>query len=291
MPADPNAVVSRAELSGKLRQLRLAAGKTLEDAAEVLEVSAATISRIETGQRVPRARDVRELARAFGADEAEVARLAGLVERSKRTRWTDAYAEIDEDYARYIAYEETATGIDYFDPISIPAILQTADYGRDYLFSLIEQYDGVPPTDEQVQRRIEIRGLRQENLRARSDFSFRVVLREECLSLEVGSPEVMKQQLSYLLTAADWPFMDLRVFAKLPASEGLFTATGGFTLLRLPQSQILDVVYADDAQGQRFLEEEALVQRHERIFGHFWSHALDPLRSKEFIEAKIRGLR
>ncbi len=82
--SDPtNPVVSRAELSGRLRQLRVQAGQTLEDAADVLEVSAATVSRIETGQRVPRARDVRELARAFGADEAEVERLAGLVQRSR----------------------------------------------------------------------------------------------------------------------------------------------------------------------------------------------------------------
>jgi transcriptional regulator with XRE-family HTH domain len=288
--SDANPLVSQAELSGKLRQLRVRAGKTLEDAAEILEVSAATISRIETEQRVPRARDVRELARAFGADEAEVERLAGLVQPSRQIQWTKRYPVIDDDYARYIAYEEAATGIDELEIITVPALLQTADYGREYLFKTLDLYNAQRPPEKDVAQRIEVRGLRQDHLLARSGVRFQIILREECLDQEVGGPAVMKGQLAFLLTAAEWSFMDLRVVSELPASEGLLGATSAFTLLRLPQTQISDVVYSDDWQGQRFLEEEELVQRHERLFQHFWNRALDRAKSKEFIEGKLRAL-
>lgn len=222
--SDPtNPVVSRAELSGRLRQLRVQAGQTLEDAADVLEVSAATVSRIETGQRVPRA-GCAGIGPGVGADEAEVERLAGLVQRSREPGWWEKYSEVDDDYARFIAYEEAATGIDQFEVISIPALLQTADYGRDYLNKLLDLYNQKRPSAAQVTQRIQIRGVRQEHLLARSDVRFRVILREECLALEVGGPQVMRAQLSFLLEATRWPVLDLRVLPKLPASESLLGA-------------------------------------------------------------------
>ncbi len=137
-------------------------------------------------------------------------------------------------------------------------------------------------------QRIQIRGVRQEHLLARSDVRFRVILREECLALEVGGPQVMRAQLSFLLEATRWPVLDLRVLPKLPASESLLGALSAFTLLRLPQVQISDVVYMDNLQGQFFLEEEGPVQRHEHFFKHFWGQTLDPDRSKAFIAAKLR---
>ena len=84
-PASPT--VRRKELANVLRGLRTQSRLTLEDAAGRLEMSAATLSRIETGIRIPRARDVRDLVHLYGVtDEKRVAHIVGLVARREGAR-------------------------------------------------------------------------------------------------------------------------------------------------------------------------------------------------------------
>ena len=96
-------VVGRRELATTLRRLRISAGMTLDAAAAVLEVSGPTISRIETGQRIPRARDVRDLAKAYGVtDDDQIDELVALVSAAKKPGWWETYSAVDDDFATYI---------------------------------------------------------------------------------------------------------------------------------------------------------------------------------------------
>ncbi|MGH3672988.1 MAG: helix-turn-helix domain-containing protein, partial [Pseudonocardiaceae bacterium] len=54
-------VVPRRRLGAELRTLRERAGLTIDEVAKELECSVSKVSRLETGQGIPKSRDVRDL--------------------------------------------------------------------------------------------------------------------------------------------------------------------------------------------------------------------------------------
>jgi len=282
-----NPLVSKVELSNTLRQMRVSAGKTLDEAARALEVSVATVSRIETGVRIPRARDVRELCHLYGVAGSEAERVVALVQGARGSGWWDGIDEIDEKYATYIAYEEAASGIDHFETSAVPALLQTEEFGREYLRSTMELHGLVPPTDDQISRRIELRNRRRKNLMARDDITFRLVLDETCLESPPDDPDILDRQLRAVLDFMSWSRAEIRILPKAPARGRVLGTVSSFTCLRLPQARVSDLVYIDNLQGQFFMEDESDVLRHEKFFLFFLNRSLDSTASRRLIESKI----
>jgi len=73
--------VRRRLVGGALRRYRENAGYTLQDVARVLECDRSKISRIETGQRGIRPRELRELLAEYGVPDREQAALVAIASR------------------------------------------------------------------------------------------------------------------------------------------------------------------------------------------------------------------
>ena len=84
MTASPRA--KSKEIGVSLRIYRETVGYRLEDAAIVLECDKSKISRIETGLRSIRARDLRELLKAYGVPESEQQKLVRMLHALKLPR-------------------------------------------------------------------------------------------------------------------------------------------------------------------------------------------------------------
>ncbi len=262
-----NPLVSKMELASTLRHARTAAGKTLEDAAAALEVSAATISRIETGMRIPRARDVRELCRFYGMrDESAIEAVAGLVAAARSAGWWEKYPDVvDEIYGSFIALESAATEILHFENMTIPAMLQTAEYQRSFLRDYAKLYRDEPILDDDLERLVEVRRRRQEILDADGPLNdYVVVLGERIVRFALGGPVVMRAQLEHLLTIADDPRVDLRVLAEADLMS--VGPVGPYIVLGLPQEQVSDAVYVDLLHGQSLVDDDVVIARHRKIF-------------------------
>ncbi|GAB3277854.1 helix-turn-helix domain-containing protein [Kineosporia babensis] len=288
MSGPTNPLVSKAELAGTLRQLRTAAGRTLDDAAEVLEVSAATISRIETGSRIPRARDVRELCRYYGVDDPDrVEELAALVADARATAWWEEYDVINDDYAAFIGYEEAAGRIEQFENTTIPALLQTRAYAHHYFADVVWLYLKGTPSKKQNDERIKVRELRWAHLVARApEIEYSVILDEAALHRVVGGADVMREQVARLVEVAQEPWLSLYI---LPLDKGVVAGPAGpFTALTLPQEQVTDVLYFDTLRGQEFLRRAGQLELHKRVLSHVRSAALDPSDSVQFLRAMMR---
>lgn len=268
-----NPLVSKVELANTLRQLRHGAGKTLEDAADILEMSAASISRIENAARIPRARDVRELCRAYGVtDEARISELAGLVARARQTGWWQDYSWVDQDYSRYIGLESAASRIEAFENTTVPALLQEREYAEIYFRDVLGLLSpGVVP-ERSVSERIEVRERRRRHLAERSgSVVYSVILDEAVLHRKVGSREIMRTQIRSLIHTAEEPWVDIQI---LPLERGALTGpVGSFTVLTLPQEQVTDVVYNDTLRGQEFDEVESQVELHKRVLSYLRGEA------------------
>jgi transcriptional regulator with XRE-family HTH domain len=278
--------VSRRELANTLRQLRQHARKTLEEAAGALEVSAATLSRIETGVRVPRARDVKDLCEFYGiTNPIQIAELTSLVADAKESGWWEAYTEVDEEYATFIGLEAAATAIDQFENAIVPAFLQTVRYGEAYLSGAVSPSRKRPFTAHDIAKRIEVRNRRQQLLSADSPLHYTAVIDEAALLRIVGEPAVMREQLEYLIQKADRPGTEIRI---LPLDRGAHPGQiGTFTILTLPQTQVSDVVYIDSFAGQIFLETAEEVDRHRHTFAVLHRISLDSAASLDALHHRL----
>jgi transcriptional regulator with XRE-family HTH domain len=237
---------------------------TLEDAAAVLEMSAATLSRIETGIRIPRARDVRDLVVAYGVtDERRIARLTALVAEARETGWWESYSEVDDEYATYIGLEAAASSLQEYAGSRIPGPLQTPDYGRAYLRDAIGPALTTTLPEAEIEKRVEVRGRRQLRLDP-GDLVYAAVIDESALRRPVGGTTVMREQVGHLIDVAARPNVTIRV---LPFDGGAHPGQEGrFTIVNLPTDAVSDVVYVESLAGQIFIETPTEVERYRRVF-------------------------
>jgi transcriptional regulator with XRE-family HTH domain len=249
--------VRRRELRTRLRRLRIAAGKTLADAAQQLEYSQATVSRFETGQGLPKARDVRELCRLYGVtDERVVTELVAIVGEAHGTGWWESW-RLDDDYLTYIGLEASATSIKIFEGLRIPALVQTLAYAEATLNSF-------GYTDEVKARRLDMLRRRQESLTRPASPTLVVVLDEAALHRVVGSEEVMTDQIRQLEMLSKRKKLDVRIISF--SSGAHLGMHGSFTILSLPPSDLSDVVYIEGLMGQFFLDDVKDSQRYDSVF-------------------------
>jgi transcriptional regulator with XRE-family HTH domain len=277
-PSSPT--VSRRELANTLRQMRQRARKTLEEAAAALEVSAATLSRIETGVRVPRARDVKDLCEFYGiTDPARIASMIALVADAKESGWWEAYSEVDDEYATFIGLEAAAIEIDQFENAMIPAFMQTSAYGEAYLEQALNPTRKKPFSVQDIRKRSEVRTRRQQLLKSTTGPHYSIIFDEAAFHRVVGSAEIMHEQIAHLIAATERPETEILV---LPFNAGAHPGQQGtFTILTLPQTQVSDVVYLDLSAGQWFLEFQEEVDRYRKIFATLREAAFDAAASLE----------
>jgi transcriptional regulator with XRE-family HTH domain len=123
--------IRRLLLGAALRRYRENLGLTLEDAARVLECDRSKISRIETGQRGIRPKELRELLTEYGVDEQAASALAAIVQAGRRRSWQQHHDDaIPGPYWEYLILEQAASDIFAYDPQHVPDLLQTPDYAR-----------------------------------------------------------------------------------------------------------------------------------------------------------------
>jgi hypothetical protein len=252
---------------------------TLEEAAAVLEVSAATLSRIETAVRVPRSRDVRDLLDAYGVtDETRVSEIMALVAEARESGWWEAYSEVGDAYGTYIGLEAAADQIEQYEATLVPAMLQTPEYFRAWLLEVVNPQRERPFGDRDIETLIEVRLERQRLLAAPAALKYSVVIDEAACARAVGGAEVMRRQINQLVEISRLPNVRLRF---LPFRAGSHAAQNGpFTILSLPLD-VSDVVYVDTIAGQVFLEDPADLSRCRRVFAALVAESMAEDASQE----------
>ncbi|WP_328392878.1 DUF5753 domain-containing protein [Nocardia sp. NBC_00416] len=110
----------------------------------------------------------------------------------------------------------------YQDQI-VPGLLQTEPYARAILNTCIEFTGSLDDIDDAVAARM----ARQQVLRS-EDHRFGVLLAEQVLYTGVGSAEVMRGQLEYLLDVMDLPRQELGI---VPQDAGFVYTTTGFVIM------------------------------------------------------------
>ncbi len=199
---------ARYALGKRLRELRLQAGHSGRQLAELLSWPPSKVSKLENGRQTPNDDDIRAWTRATNSEAETGALLAALhtlevqhadwqrVLRGGLRPRQNALAELDQKTRLFRAFEATV----------IPGLLQTPEYARARFAESIRRLRLPNDINEAVAGRIQ----RQEIL-YRPEKRFHFVLTEAALRFRLCTPMVMLGQLDRLISLSQLPNMKLGV--------------------------------------------------------------------------------
>jgi hypothetical protein len=222
--------VLRWELGNELRTLRLAAGKSIREAAGWLECSDAKISRMENGQRGAVARDVRDLCKLYGVPAQRRDQLMTL-SREAAAADQAANATIPGKYTTYVALESQARSLRNYEATFIPGMLQTARYAR----AVIRQ-NGDAELEDDVDQRIQIRLDRQRRVWQGGEdvLQAHFIIDENVLwrpaGVDADTRAIREEQIDRLIRATELDNVTLQI---IPYEAGFYQGMEGSTILIL----------------------------------------------------------
>jgi transcriptional regulator with XRE-family HTH domain len=283
MDPNPGPVLRRRQAGIRLRQLREAAGRSLNEVAAYLECSAAKISRIETGRLPARVPDVRNMLDLYQVPEPQRAELLDLVRESREKGWWHTYTDIVADgFDTYIGLEDSAAAIWEHESYLVPGLLQTLDY------AYAVQAHRMDLTEETADRYIEVRMRRQAILERPHPPDLHFVLDESITHriVALGSA-VARQQLQHIANLAQRPNITLQI---LPYAAGLGASNGtSFSVFGFPDPGDPRVVHLEDLIGSSFESKIETTARYMMAFDGTRSRALGPDESVAFLTALADG--
>ncbi|MBO4258585.1 helix-turn-helix domain-containing protein [Streptomyces griseorubiginosus] len=261
-------------------------GLSQEQAARAVGFSPAKLSRIEAGKgrRPPTEDDVRALLQLYRTDDHETSVLLQLLRRAGEPGWWQRFDKrlMPEWFDRLVGLQEAAEAIRTFEIQYVPGLLQTPAYTR----AVVER--GLPSAPaREVERRVELRTRRRELLQRPDPPQLWAVVDESVLWRVLGSREVMREQLEYLVKMAQLPHVTVQIVpldvtnASAPAIPVTYLRFGG---LELP-----DVVYLEHIRSATFLEDRDETEEYRVTLDRLADEALNPRESLTLLRETAEG--
>ena len=190
--------------------------------AAALNVSAPTISRMETGARAATPRNINALCDLYEVAAPLRAQLLVLGREASEQGWWHKYDDLAID--PLIGLEMAATQISTHEAANVPWAFQTEDYARAIIKGTLPGID-----DTILEERVAARMTRQELLRGANPPRLWALIDESAFHRLVGGSHTMKAQLHRILEVAAAPNVTMQVVPfEAGAHPGLNNA---FTLL------------------------------------------------------------
>lgn len=234
--------VQRRRLRVELRRLRQDADKTQREVAEAMEWSTSKLIRIESGDVGITSNDLKVLLGYYEVTERR--RIDNLLEVARVARkesWGDYRDVLGGALLTYLGFESSSKIIRTYQPLLVPGLLQTEEYGRAVLADVYGN------SSDGVERKWQARQRRQElHERDRPPKMF-FLLDEAAIRRQVGGSGAMRRQLERLKLWSTEPNITLQV---LPFSSGGHPGLKGpFVLLEFTDPNDDDLLYVEHATG------------------------------------------
>jgi transcriptional regulator with XRE-family HTH domain len=262
-------------VGGALRRYRENLGYTLRDAARLLECDPSRISRIESGQRGIRGKELKELLAEYGVRDEQQAVLAAIASPLSGSGWYRAYADVlPGAWQDYLALEDGAEEIMAYEAQRVPALLQTPAYAR----ALAAADQGLADDDAR-ERAVAATLARQKAILGERKPDIHLVIGEAAMHQKVGGDAVMDEQLGLLAgVSGDSGTVTVQL---LPFEAGAHAAAaiGSLAILQYPEAPGLGVVHIGSATGGACLESTADLAAHAPVFEQLRVLAYTPAQS------------
>ncbi|GAA2801169.1 helix-turn-helix transcriptional regulator [Saccharopolyspora taberi] len=276
--------IRRRQLGRELRRLRAEAGRSSREVAEWLEVSQATVSKVENGKQAPKVAHVRLLTQLYGVRSPESEAILRLAREANQRGWWTAYGDSVPDWFRdYVGLETDASELRTYDPELVHGLLQTPGYIKAVTVAFHEER-----SDFDVERYVDQRQARQDRLTGGDPPTLVSVVGEGALRRQVGGTRVMRGQLEHLIEMSRLPHVTLQV---LPFRAGAHPAmVSPFTLLGFEEDPDMDAVYLENNVGATYLDRPRDISAYTEVFDRVRKHACTPKKTKDFLTGLVKEL-
>lgn len=276
--------VLRITLGSQLRRLREGLGISRDAAGEAIRASHAKISRLELGRVGFNERDVADLLTLYKVtDPGERERFLELARQANVPGWWHQYSDLLPSwFETYLGLEEAAEAIRLYSTQLVPGLLQTEGYAR-----AVVRLGQVPARG--VEGRVAVRMRRQRVLSRPDSPRVWLIIEESALRRAVGEPDVLREQLERLRTAAaDWPRVTIQI---LPLTTTGHPDSGGpFTILRFPESELPDIVYIEQLTSALYLDRRQDLERYMAVMDQLSVFAEPPENTPDLLTNLIDEL-
>ncbi|GHF24573.1 MULTISPECIES: helix-turn-helix domain-containing protein [Streptomyces] len=270
--------VLRVVLGKRLQELREKAGLSFEEAGRALDVTHATVRRMEkaeVGLKIPY---VEKLLGLYGiTDREEVEGFVALAREANRPGWWHRFRDVlPEWFSAFVSLEGEANLIRAYEPHYVPGLLQTEDYARAVLRA------GMPHApDADVERAVAVRRERQGLLLREKAPLLWVVMDETVLRRPIGGPDVMRAQVDRLIEATELPAVRLQI---MPFAAGPHPAMyGPFHIFRFPIQELPDIACAENLVGASYFDQREDVSAFLEALDRMCAQAAPPHTTKAIL--------
>jgi transcriptional regulator with XRE-family HTH domain len=278
---DYSPTVRRRRLAAELRRLREQSGQTAEQIAEAVGWSTSKVSRYELARTGLKPTDVRKLLVYYEVGSSRRSELMALAREATTKGWWEAYSDVlPGEYADHIGLENEARSSLIWQVECVPGLLQTEDYARQ-INAGFQRMARMPPGA--MERRVQVRMLRQRVLTRDPPLELSVVLDESTLLRQTADQPTMRAQMERLLELAEMPNVNLRV---LPLHGKRRIMAASFSLLTFGEAHeatFHDVVSTENLTASLHFHGETDTYLYHVTFGHIIESALSADDSKELI--------
>jgi transcriptional regulator with XRE-family HTH domain len=266
----------RRRLVGKaLRRYREGMGYTLDDVARILECDRSKMSRIETGDRGIRDKELRELCLEYSIADEQQALLRLLADPRGKFGWYLDYDGVLRGAWRdYLTLETAASKISVYEAQRIPGLLQTAAYAQ-----ALADTDPTLKDDAARRNAVEAVVARQRAVLSEGGPEVQLVIGQAALHQQVGNTAVMDEQLQAVARmAADSGSVTVQV---LPFDSGAHAAAGegAMSILQFKRAPGMGLVHLGGIGGGVCLEGQADLGTYAGVFEQLRAFAQGPAQS------------
>jgi transcriptional regulator with XRE-family HTH domain len=279
----------RRNIAAALRQLRAASGKNLSEVADDLMISTSKLSRLENAQGRPPPRDIRDLVRYYGIEDAPLGsslrRWAAMAQR--HGWWSDFDDEVLGSVLggfgldAHISYEADATVARIYALPFVPALLQTDEYAT----VIFRDMEG--RSEDEIAQLLEVRARRKQALSSREGMEplkLVAVMHESALRQLVGAPDILRNQLDALIVGSQAANISLHV---LPfKAKPVFTMTCMYAYFEYEGVGMeQDVVHIETHAGYWSIEDPVKVSEYRKAHNALVKTSLSEADSRALIRS------
>jgi transcriptional regulator with XRE-family HTH domain len=265
----------------ELRRTRLHAQRTQADAAKALGCTPAKINYLEGGRNQQHPDEVGTLLRLYGAEAADIERLASLAGRADQGTWWAPFGDaLPNWFKTFVGLEGLARGAFVYDAITLSGQLQTSGYAT----ALLE--DNLRVSRAEAGSVVRARMARQRLLNEASPFEYHTVIEEAVLNRLVGGPSVMRAQLAHLLELGERDNVTLQV---MPTSVAVHDGLGGEFLL-LDFAEARSIAYIEYRNGAIYVQDQQEVEVYNLVAERLTERALSDTDSATVIRDRIAAM-
>lgn len=280
-------------LGARLRRLREGQGLRLADVVAAGAIgSVATLSRIENAATPLREETVLILARHYGiSDTEELDIMVGLVEKSRTDAWWGAFHDVVPGWMeRLISVEASARSIRTYQLQYIPGLLQTGPYARALMRAHCEPGMDSAQIERNVERRSDVRLIRQRLLQCSSPPQYYAVMDENVLVRNVGGTAVMREQLRQLYSwEENREHVHLRIIPFDRGAEALAPAAS-MTHLAFPPGRDMDMLYLEVPDGGTYVTNPNDLHRYKLALTSLWKLAANRTETLAILDRRIKSM-